>query len=183
MPLPSLFRAARQRSGVATAAGIGLLLTLALASAALADRTALPAGPGPGPTGCQSIASVPITWNIDYKADVEPLFALRCSNCHVDHAGMYDGDLDLDPGVSWDNLVGWPSQGDPNVLRVAPGAPLASALFRKVNCDQPGFGARMPFNRPPIPLAEQALIFDWIAAGAPRTATDFIFFDGLEPRP
>jgi hypothetical protein len=182
LPSPPASRC-RHRPFAAIAAVALALLAPAWVPTALADRTIAPAGPGPGPAGCDSIASVPITWNIDYKVDVEPLFAQRCSNCHVDHAGMYEGDLDLDPGVSWDNLVGWPSMGDPEVLRVAPGEPLASSLFLKVNCEQPGFGERMPYGRPPIPLAEQALIFDWIAAGAPRTATDFVFFDGFEPRP
>lgn len=134
-------------------------------------------------SGCDSIAAIPITWDIDYEKDIQSIFNQRCANCHVDHAGLYSGDLDLDPGVSWDNMVGWPSNGDASVLRVDPGNPLASALFRKVNCEQPGFGVRMPQNRPPIPLAEQALIFDWIAAGAPNGKTDTIFHHGFDARP
>lgn len=135
------------------------------------------------PADCESIAGVPITWDIDYFQDIQPIFEQRCSNCHVDHGGSPLGDLDLDPKWSWDNLVLQQSVGDPDVLRVLPGEPLASSLFLKVNCDNPGFGSRMPLGRPPLPLAEQALIFDWIAAGAPAGATDIIFYDGFQPRP
>ncbi len=156
------------------------LLALALLPAAAGPGDARERG---GPAGCDSIAAVPIAWNIDYEADIQPIWDQRCANCHVDHAGLYLGDLDLDPGVSWDNLVGQDAFGDPSMLRVRPGQPLASALFLKLNCEEPGFGVRMPSGRPPIPLAEQALVFDWIAAGAPYGKTDIVFFDGFEGRP
>ena len=134
-------------------------------------------------SGCESIASIPITWNIDYTTTIQDLFANRCSNCHVDHGGSPSGNLDLDPEFSWDNLVNAPSSGQPGRLLVVPGQPLNSVLFEKLNCETPGAGLRMPRNRTPLPLAEQALIFDWIMLGAPYEATDFIFFGGFEPRP
>ena len=42
--------------------------------------------------------------------------------------------------------------------------------------------AQMQRLRPALPLAEQALIHDWIMLGAPRI-TDTIFANGFEPRP
>ena len=60
-------------------------------------------------SGCDSIASIPITWNINYTVDIQSVFNTRCSNCHVDHGGNPSGDLDLDPEFSWDNLVNGPS--------------------------------------------------------------------------
>ncbi len=135
------------------------------------------------PSGCESIASVPITWNIDYSIDIQGIFSKRCSNCHVDHAGSPSGDLDLDPEWSWDNLVNAPSNSPTGGTLVIPGNPLASVLFQKVNCETPDSGFRMPRARPPLPLTEQALIHDWIMLGAPRFATDFIFTSGFEPRP
>lgn len=140
-------------------------------------------GPANAASGCDSIASIPITWNIDYSTTIQDLFANRCSNCHVDHGGSPSGDLDLDPGFSWDNLVNAPSSGQPGRLRVVPGQPLNSVLFEKINCETPDAGLRMPRNRTALPLAEQALIFDWIMLGAPYPPTDFIFFGGFEPRP
>lgn len=135
------------------------------------------------PTGCDSIASVPITWNIDYATDIQNLFSERCSNCHVDHGGSPDGDLDLDPEFSYDNLVGGPSNSATGGTLVIPGDPLNSVLYQKINCSQPDSGVRMPRARPVLPLADQALIYDWIMLGAPRLPTDFIFASGFEPRP
>jgi hypothetical protein len=132
------------------------------------------------PSGCDSIASVPITWNIDYATDIQEIFATRCSNCHVDHAGNPSAGLDLDPDWSYDNLVNAPS-GTGEIL-VVPGNPQASVLFQKINCDTPAAGLRMPRLRPDIPLAEQALIYDWIMLGAPRV-TDTLFANGFEVRP
>ena len=134
-------------------------------------------------SGCDSIASIPITWNINYTVDIQSVFNTRCSNCHVDHGGNPSGDLDLDPEFSWDNLVNGPSNEQPGRYLVVPGQPLDSVLFEKINCEMPGAGMRMPRMRPPLPLAEQALIFDWIMLGAPRDPTDFILASGFEPRP
>ncbi|MEZ5461694.1 MAG: hypothetical protein R3F00_07780 [Dokdonella sp.] len=155
------------------ARGAGLALAMALVSST----------PAIAASGCESIASIPITWNIDYTTTIQDLFANRCSNCHVDHGGSPSGDLDLDPEFSWDNLVNAPSNGQPGRFLVVPGQPLNSVLFEKLNCDVPNVGDRMPRGRPPIPLEEQALIFDWIMLGAPYQQTDFIFFGGFEPRP
>ncbi|MBN8480538.1 MAG: hypothetical protein J0L88_02985 [Xanthomonadales bacterium] len=132
------------------------------------------------PSGCTSIASVPITWNIDYANDIQTIFSTRCANCHVDHAGNPQAGLDLDPKWSYENLVGTPS-GSGEIL-VVPGNPQASVLFQKINCDTPVAGLRMPRLRPALPLAEQALIYDWIMLGAPRIS-DTMFASGFEPRP
>ncbi len=137
------------------------------------------------PGGCDSIAATPATYAIDYQADIQPIFSSGCANCHVDSAGAPEADLDLNPEPSWFNLVGVNSSQDPAQSRVTPRDALRSLLFRKVNCDIPGpflESERMPQNRPDLPLSQQALIYDWIMAGAPFEPTDTIFFNGLEPR-
>ena len=134
-------------------------------------------------SGCDSIASIPITWNIDYSNDIQTVFNNRCSNCHVKSGGSPEAGLDLDPGASWDALVNAPSQEQLGRSLVVPGRPLDSVLFEKINCETPNAGMRMPRGRSPLPLSEQALIFDWILLGAPLTPSDFIFLDGFEPRP
>jgi hypothetical protein len=167
-PVP-IFRRARPVAIAATlTASLGLFLSASPATAA---------------SGCDSIASVPITWNIDYAVDIQGIFNNRCSNCHVDHGGTPLGDLDLNPEFSWDDLVNAPSNSQPGRTLVVPGEPLDSVLFEKINCDQPDAGLRMPRNRTPLPFSEQALIYDWIMLGAPRTQTDFVFVGDFESRP
>ncbi|MGB0132763.1 hypothetical protein [Dokdonella sp.] len=161
----------------ASLAALTRSMGLALGLALFSSTTVMAA------TGCESIASIPITWNIDYTTTIQDVFSNRCSNCHVDHAGSPSGDLDLDPEFSWDNLVNAPSNSQPGRFLVVPGQPLNSVLFEKLNCDLPDAGDRMPRARPPLAPAEQALIFDWIMLGAPFQPTDFIFFGGFEPRP
>lgn len=134
-------------------------------------------------TGCDSIASIPINWNIDYSSDIQNIFNMRCANCHVDHGGSPSADLDLDPEFSYVDLVNAPSGFQSGRFLVIPGQPLNSVLFEKINCDMPNYGVRMPNGRPPLPLAEQAMIFDWIMLGAPAQQTDFILANGFEPRP
>lgn len=134
-------------------------------------------------SGCDSIAGIPITWNIDYENDIQAIFNNRCSNCHVKSGGDPSAGLDLDPGTSWDQLVNAPSQLDLGRLLVEPGQPLASFLFEKINCATPNKGVRMPRGRSAIPLNEQAMIYDWIMLGAPLGQTDFIFTAGFEARP
>lgn len=137
------------------------------------------------PSGCDSIAAVPARYAIDYQNDIQAIFSFRCANCHVEHGGNPEGDLDLDPDPSWFNLVGIQSSQAPAQIRVIPGDAARSVLFTKINCEVPGplpGGDRMPRFRPPLPLAEQALIYDWIMAGAPIDATDTIFFGGFEQR-
>ncbi len=133
-------------------------------------------------TGCDDLSSIPMTWLIDYNNDIQNIFDTRCSNCHVDNPSPF-ADMDLSSGVSWDNIVNVPSSEQPGRFRIVPGDPLASVLFEKINCDNPDFGSRMPFGRSPLPLAEQALIYDWILLGSPSTTTDFIFSSGFEPTP
>lgn len=136
------------------------------------------------PTGCETAwLAQPVTQGFDYDNDIQPIWDQFCANCHVSHAGMPLGGLDLDPPFSLSNLVGAPSS-DLSLLLVAPGDPLASLLWRKVNCDSPGprkGDGRMPFARPPLSAALQARIFDWIAAGAPQLL-DRVFANGMEPR-
>ena len=133
--------------------------------------------------GCDSIAGIPITWNVDYENDIQAIFNNRCSNCHVKSGGKPAAGLDLDPGASWDALVNAPSQEQLGRMFVVPGQPSNSVMFEKINCEIPNAGMRMPRGRTALPLAEQALIFDWIMLGAPLGQTDVIFLGSFEARP
>jgi len=149
---------------------------------------ALPIGAAaqfPPGSGCLDLRGEPINVGVQWQDDIKPIFnemfvTGRCTSCH--NPGQFDGNLDLtDIGI--DAIYKLIPAG-----YVIPGRPFASVLFDKVNCEQPGSGGlRMPFGQNPLSFDQQALIFDWIAQGAPGDVKgeppiprDFVFRDGLE---
>ena len=144
------------------------------------------------PDGCTSIAGIPPNYAITYGAAIQGLFddyatnggSAGCVDCHFAPPPTPSGELDLSAGVSWGHLVGVPSAQDPGLLRVVPGRPQESLLFRKVNCDDPGTGARMPLDNYGGGLLpeQQALIYDWIANGALPGTSSTVFRDGFDIR-
>ncbi|UXI66735.1 hypothetical protein [Tahibacter amnicola] len=133
-------------------------------------------------SGCDSIQTVPLRQHMNYAMDIQPIFDNRCANCHVEQEGSPEAGLDLNPGLSWYYLVDVPSNQDLTRTLVVPGQPLNSMLFEKLNCQTPDVGLRMPRGRIPIPIAEQALIYDWILAGAPQESDDTVFRSQFEVR-
>jgi hypothetical protein len=143
------------------------------------------------PGGCTSIADVtPIYSGIQYGAAIQGMFDdfngmnVGCTMCHFTPPPTPSGNLNLDDGVSWAHLVNVPSREDSNLIYVVPGHPERSLLFAKINCDLPPVGSRMPYGFPSDTLTpqQQALIWDWIAAGAPIGPTDGVFRDGFDLR-
>ena len=149
-----------------------------------------------GPSGCTAIDYIPVNYSIEYSAAIQGLFnnfsnnsiSAACISCHTTNMGMQtaSGNLDLDSGdgSSYGNLVNVPSDEDPDILYVVPKHPEQSLLFQKVNCDNPAVGVRMPYGFPPGTLTpqQQAVIYDWIAAGAPIDTTDGIFRGNFDIR-
>ena len=131
---------------------------------------------------CDSIASVPMRQHVNYNTDIQPIWSTRCANCHVDWGKFPSADLDLNPPNSWFFLYNEASSQDGSLIRVVPNRPFDSLLFTKLNCAIADVGVRMPRERPPIPIAEQALVHDWILAGAPETDDDTIFRARFEIR-
>ncbi|MEO8672166.1 MAG: hypothetical protein ABI411_12690 [Tahibacter sp.] len=152
------------------------------AAGALLAGTAMAWGPLPAASGCDSIASVPLRQHMNYNDDIQSIFDARCANCHVQPEGQPAADLLLDAPDSWFFLVGEPSSQNSAFIRVVPGNPFNSLLFLKVNCETPGVGVRMPRNRPAISAQEQAMIHDWILAGAPIDSDDTVFRAEFESR-
>jgi len=77
----------------------------------------------------------------------------------------------LDQALAYAAIVGVPSLGVPGVLLVAPGDPENSYLVQKTRGTQSnvgGGGARMPMSDTPLDDADQALLENWIANGAPN---------------
>jgi hypothetical protein len=170
--------------------------SVVLVAAASAVATALvsqPASSGGVPSGCTSIQDVaPLYSGIEYGAAVQSFFdnfltngaMAGCADCHTVAGTDPAGNLDLTDGDSWADLVNVPSNEDPTVTYVVPNHPEQSLLFRKINCDTPGVGARMPYQFPEGTLSpdQQALIYDWIAEGAPVGTTDGLFRNGFDFR-
>lgn len=147
---------------------------------------------GATPSGCTSIQDIPIAYTITYGAAIQGLFdnfsnngsTTGCVSCDKSPASGAAGHLDLTDGVSFGHLVDVPSYNDPSVMYVISNHPEQSLLFQKINCDTPATGQRMPYGYPPGTLTpeQQALIYDWIAEGAPFDTTNGIFRDGFDPR-
>ncbi len=139
---------------------------------------------------CTDISTVPVQYTITYGAAIQGVFDnfatnggnAGCVDCHFPPSPT--GNLDLTDGVSWSHLVNIPSYEDSSVLYVVPNQPEQSLLFQKVNCDMPGVGSRMPFDGygGGLTVEQQALIYDWIAEGAPSDMTDGIFRGTFDTR-
>jgi hypothetical protein len=108
---------------------------------------------------------------LEYEADIRPIFASRCSSCHGGDGPVAGLALDTADGVV-ETALGAPSTGDVALDRVVPGRPGRSFLVYKIIEDDTGSIDRMPRSfdgdEPAVPLslAEQQAISDWIAAGA-----------------
>jgi hypothetical protein len=100
-------------------------------------------------------------------AEVQLLFGQSCVSCHA--AG---NDLDLTASVVYANLVGHaaPQAEICGGVLVVRGSPEASYLYTKLASAHPCSGEQMPrteFLPAPLPSCLQALVRDWITAGAP----------------
>lgn len=94
---------------------------------------------------------------------VEELVAARCLTCHGSAAPQ--GGLVLASGLHA-AVVGVPSAQWPDPLRVAPGDPAASLLWRKLTGQQAPHGVAMPMGQP-LDAELAAEVEAWIRAGAP----------------
>jgi hypothetical protein len=173
-----------------------IILVAAVASAVTTSMATRSQAGSLVPSGCTSIQNVPVIYNIDYGAGIQGLFnnfsngpdAAGCIDCHTTAMGMQDPsgflDLDIQDGSTYGNLVNVPSYEDSSILYVEPNHPEKSFLFMKVNCDNPPVPARMPRDNYGGGLSpeQQALIYDWIAEGAPIGNTGGIFRNGFDIR-
>lgn len=162
----------------------GWQLSLAAIVSALATASVSWPATSAAPSGCTSIADQPPIYSgIQYGAAIQGIFdnfltnggMAGCADCHVAPNQMPAGNLSLGDGYSYGQLIGQPSSENPNLTYVVPNHPEQSLLFQKINCDFPPVGSRMPLTNGPLGPDQQALIYDWIAEGAPVGTTDGIF--------
>lgn len=92
-----------------------------------------------------------------------------CISCHNARFARFNGSLNLENVVAYDQLVNVRSSGKPSATRVIAGDPNNSYLVQKIE-GRPGIvGNRMPNNGPPYLTDGQIFILKrWIAIGAPR---------------
>lgn len=104
--------------------------------------------------------------DVNFLRDIVPIFKTSCVMCHLPDAEP--GGLALHPKGGYSNLVGVKSTQSP-LLRVAPGSPEDSYLYRKLLGTQVaagGTGERMPFGDAPLSNGQIEFIRRWIEAGA-----------------
>jgi hypothetical protein len=136
-------------------------------------------------SGCEPLPGL-ITENVRWS-DVYTAMTNQ-SNCTQNcHLGSFpSAGLDLGQAAfSIYFVVNQPSFQLPSVLLADPGNPRDSLFFQKINCDAPDAGGRMPPGGH-VPIALQALIYDWIDQGAYGESAedpiqrDFIFRNRFE---
>lgn len=120
------------------------------------------------PTGCVDLGEIAPFADVDFEADIQPLFNGNCLGCHGDGAV---GGLDLRAGQSYANLINVRSGSNPERLRADPFNPANSTLFLSVNCENPGGPGFQMFDPKlgPLDLEERALVRDWINQGTRET--------------
>lgn len=104
--------------------------------------------------------------DVSFAADIVPLLKSRCVVCHL--PGAEQAGLALHPKGGYANLVGVKSTQSP-LVRVAPGKPDDSYLYRKLTNTQAqvgGNGERMPFGESSLTAAEIERVRRWIEDGA-----------------
>lgn len=141
--------------------------------------------------GCLSLASVPVNYDVDFFADVQPLLEQRCASCHT---SISLGGFNVLVENAKESMLGIDESGAesgyPGFRRIVPGDPQQSLVFLRINCSNAGTPdaiiPRMPPGPNPTGLDLQALMNDWIALGSimrggtPTTRTDRQFLGNFE---
>jgi uncharacterized membrane protein len=103
--------------------------------------------------------------DVSFTGDIVPLLKSRCVMCHL--PGAEQAGLALHPKGGYANLVDVKSTQSA-LLRVAPGKPDDSYLYRKITGThtQVGSGERMPFGESSLTAEEIERVRRWIEGGA-----------------
>ncbi|HKS23334.1 MAG TPA: hypothetical protein VJZ76_11080 [Thermoanaerobaculia bacterium] len=136
-----------------------LLFPLLLILCACGKLKELPTDPGGG--------TEPIDPTATFTRVQNEIFTPTCAaiGCH-DTLGHQEGQI-LTAGRAYASTVGVASTQMPQLLRVAPGDPTNSYLYRKIT--GAGItGDRMPQGGPNLNDAQIKLVRDWIRRGAPN---------------
>jgi hypothetical protein len=142
------------------------------------DRLRIFCDPSPSPSGCDPT----VFYASAFDRIQRQIFNQNCavSGCHDSQSYTGSGNLLLEQGAAYGNLIGVVPDNDAaeaagwqriNQTSPTTGDPQTSFLFRKVDHDLPStdFGLGMPRLRPQLDQALIDVIEAWIIAGAPET--------------
>jgi hypothetical protein len=96
------------------------------------------------------------------------IFSPVCAQAGCHDAGVASGEMVLEAGRSYGEIVDRPSAGRPGLDRVEPGDPERSYLLKKLRGDPDIVGDRMPLTGGPLRQDQIDGIAAWIRAGAPN---------------
>ncbi|MES2658666.1 MAG: putative Ig domain-containing protein [Verrucomicrobiota bacterium] len=138
----------------------GKVQTSATVSASQTTVKNLTIGLYNGGTGEANLSGIAVTPNVNFATQIQPIFTSYCAACHAEGATNSFG-LNLEEGYAYSELVEKESAEAPGVKLVQSNSAARSYLMEKINAAVPQVGTSM---RPgdPMPLAQQALIRDWI---------------------
>jgi len=130
-----------------------MLLTLLLFFAGCSDQTSTPTAPS-------TDSATPLAKFGDIQAKV---FSSTCAVAGCHSASSNQGNLTLESGESYSNLVNVQSVLYPQYKRVQPGDGASSLLLKILRGE---VNLRMPLNQPPLPDEVIDSIEAWINNGA-----------------
>ena len=134
--------------------------------AALDVATDVPADTLPDTPARLDAAAVITLEDIEARV-LRPHCAIPSCHASAEPTGRMRLDEDFPRATLRDIAAMGVSCRDQGLVRVVPGDPAHSLLYRKISEDAPPCGSRMPQAAPPLPPELIALVHDWIAAGAP----------------
>jgi hypothetical protein len=137
------------------------LAALALVGCSPADDRPADAGDGGEPCLFCSDATDDAPVAVQVKGKIDQICA-NADGCH----GAAAGGMPLTPGAEFDAMINVTCMEEPPLLRVRPGDPANSYVFRKLACEGGIEGGCMPLSSGFDPKLAQ-LFHDWIEAGAP----------------
>jgi hypothetical protein len=122
-------------------------------------------------TGCAGNGPAPAGGGSSFDIIQQTIFNVSCVSAPCHSSTSQQGNLVLEEGVSYGNLVGVAPFNDVaramGLQRVVPDNPDMSFLLTKLTDPGPGEGSLMPLGMPPLSAADIEKVRVWILAGAP----------------
>jgi hypothetical protein len=136
--------------------------------------------------GCAGNGPVPAGGGSSYDEIQQTIFNVSCVSGPCHNSTSQQGDLVLDEGVSYGNLVGVMPFNDAaraeGLKRVVPNNTDMSFLLIKLTGPSAAEGSRMPLGAAPLSQADIDKVRAWILSGAPGPGGPTPTFSGT-PQP
>lgn len=97
------------------------------------------------------------------------IFTPTCVKAGCHEAATASGEMVLDAGQAYGQIVNRPAVGNSSLDRIEPGDPERSYLIKKLRGDPDITGERMPLDNPgSLTQAQMDGLVGWVLAGAPN---------------